>query len=82
MGMDQNSYECMRQIPNKIQLNNNRCILYFITSFIIIIYLFLYFLIFQNISYQILLFFRSLGYFQGIYKLCIQRFQLVFNEDI
>ena len=67
MGIDQVEYEEMdiSQIPNKIHLNNNRRIWCYIYHKYIFIFTYL---IFQDISYHILLLFRSLGYFQGICK--------------
>ena len=78
MGIDLNAYECkdICQIPNKIHLNNNTYIKYFIYLNYIVIYIYL---IFLNISY-ILLLLHSFWYFQGIYKLCIQRLQLAINK--
>ena len=52
-------------MPNKIQLNNNRRAWRFICHNYIFIYMCL---IFLDISYHILLLFRSLAYFQEIYK--------------
>ena len=66
------------QIPNKIDLNNNRRILDIIYHNYIFIHKYL---IFKKIFHIIFSYcFVNYDIFKGSIKLCIQRFQLIFHE--